>query len=173
MTEACWPHVFLGHPPLHGGLLILYFRADVKRLAEEGKRFPFPRPERCPGCRGRRIWVHSYVPRYFEGYVRPLWTIKYRCRDCGAVHTLRPGSFWARFRWSIRTILRALRHKLRHRRWLGSLSRQLQQYWFHGLRMQASRTRNRAGPGLEALGDLLTRDVVPVTHAVQCERRHV
>jgi len=97
MTEACWPHVFLGHPPLHGGLLILYFRADVKRLAEEGRRFPFPRPERCPGCRGRRVWVHSYVPRYFEGYVRPLWTKKYQCGDCGAVHTLRPSSFWARF----------------------------------------------------------------------------
>jgi len=158
------------HPPQHGRLLVLHFRVDVKRLAEEGKRYPWPRPGRCPQCQGRRVWVHGYVLRYIEGSVQPIWTIRYRCRDCGAVHTLRPAAFWARFRYSIQTILRALRHKILQGRWLKTLSRQLQQYWFHGFRFQSSRVRNRAGPGLAVLGDLLRRDLVPVTHAIQCER---
>jgi len=173
VTGACWQHVFPGHPPLHGPLLVLHFRAEVKRLAEEGKRYPWPRPARCPRCRGRRLWVHSYVPRYFEGYFQPIWTIKYRCADCAAVHTLRPASFWPRFRYSIRTILRALRHKILHGRGLKTLSRQLQEYWHHGLRFQASKLRNRAGPGLEVLADLLRGNLVPVTHSIQCEIRRL
>ena len=166
MTGACWLHVFPGHPP-YGGLLVLHFRVEVKRLAEEGKLYPWPRPERCPRCRGRRVWVHGYVPRYFEGFPRPLWTVKYRCRDCLAVHTLRPSGFWPKFRYSIRTILQALRHKIVHGRWLETLSRQLQQYWYRGLRFQGCRVRNRAGPGLEVLGELLRLKLVPVTHAIQ------
>lgn len=172
MTGACWTHVFPGHPP-QSKVLVLYFRVDVKRLAKKGKFFAWPRPGHCPGCRGRRLWVHGYVPRYFEGWVQPIWVIKYRCVDCGAVHTLRPSAFWARFRHSIRTVLRALRHRILHGRWLKGLSRQLQQYWFRGFRFQSSRVRNRAGPGLDVLGDLLRRDLVPVSHAIQCERRSV
>ena len=172
MTGACWPHVLPGHPP-YDGLLILHLRVDVKRLAEEGKRYPWPRPARCPRCQGRRVWVHGYVPRYFEGYVQPIWTIKYRCEDCAAVHTLRPASFWPRFRYCVQTILRALRHKILHGRGLKTLSRQLQRYWYQGLRFQASKLRNRAGPGLDVLADLLRRNGVPVTHSIQCEIRRL
>lgn len=153
--------------------MVLHFRADVKRLAEEGKRYSWPRPGRCPRCQGRRVWVHSYVPRYFEGYVQPIWTIKYRCEDCAAVHTLRPASFWSRFRYAIRTILRALRYKILYGRGLKNLSRQLQRYWYQGFRIQASRLRNRAGPGLGILEGLLRRDLVPVTHAIQSEMRRL
>jgi len=172
MTGTCWTHVFPGHPP-DSGLLVLLFGADVKRLAEEGKRYPWPRPGRCPRCQGRRVWVHSYVPRYFEGYVRPIWTIKYRCQDCAAVHTLRPNGFWARFRYSAQTILRALRHGIRQGRTLKTLSRQLQQYWSRGFRFQASRIRNRAGPGLGVLAGLLRGGLVPVTHSIQSEIRRL
>ena len=172
MTGACWRHVFPGHPP-YGGLLIIHFRVDVKRLAEEGRSYSWPRPGRCPRCQGRRVWVHSYVPRYFEGYVEPIWTIKYRCEDCAAVHTLRPASFWPRFRYTIRTILRALRSKILHGQEIKNLSRQLQKYWSRGFRIQASKLRNRAGPGLDVLADLLRRHLVPVTHAIQSEMRRL
>lgn len=172
MTGACWRHVFPGHPP-NGGLLVLHFRVDVKRLAEEGKRYPWPRPARCPRCRGRRVWIHSYVPRYFEGHVFPIWMIKYRCEDCAAVHTLRPAAFWPRFRYRLQTILRALRHRILQGQALKTLSRQLQRYWYHGLRIQASRLRNRAGPGLGDLAGLLGRGLVPATHSIQCEMRRL
>lgn len=173
MTGPCWPHVFAGHPPLHGGVLIIYFWVDVKRLEEEGRRYPWPRPGRCPRCGGRRVWAHGYETRYFESSVDPLWTKKFRCEDCTAVHTLRPASHWARFRYSVQTILGALRHKILHGRWLATLSRQLQQYWFHGLRIQASRIRNRAGPTLEVLADLVRRDRIVATHAIQGERQYL
>jgi hypothetical protein len=173
MTEACWQHVFPGHPPQQGPLLVLHFRVEVKRLVEEEKRYPWPRPARCPRCRGRRLWGHGYVRRYFEGFVFPLWMKRWRCPDCRGVHTARLGAFWPRFRYSIQTILRALRHKILHGRGLAYLSRQLQDYWYQGLRFQASQLRNRAGPGLDVLADLLRRGLVPVTHTIQSERRRL
>jgi len=103
----------------------------------------------------------------------PLWTKKFRCEDCRAVHTLRPAGFWARFRYSVQTILQALRQKILRGRWLATLSRQVQQYWFHGLRIQASRVRNRAGPTMGVLDDLVRRDLVVATHMIQSERRRL
>ena len=89
------------------------------------------------------------------------------------MHTLRPASFWPRFRYAIRTILRALRYKILYGRGLKNLSRQLQRYWDQGFRIQASRLRNRAGPGLGILEGLLRRDLIPVTHAIQSEMRRL
>jgi len=117
MTGPCWRHAAPGHPP-KGGLLVLYFRVDVKRLVEAGRDFPWPRPARCPSCRGSRLWGHGYAGRYFQDEVRPVWLKRYRCPDCQAVHILRPASYRARFRYSIRTILRSLGRKIRQGRWL-------------------------------------------------------
>jgi len=89
------------------------------------------------------------------------------------VHTLRPASFWPRFRYRVQTILRALRQKILYGRGLKTLSRQLQRYWSQGLRFQASKLRNRAGPGLAVLADLLRRHLVPVTHSIHSEIRRL
>jgi len=170
MAGPCWRHAAPGHPP-KGGLLVLHFRVDVKRLREVGRGYPWPRPARCPSCRGARLWGHGYAGRYFEGDAYPVWLKRYRCPDCRAVHILRPASYWARFRYSIRTILRSLGRKIGQDRWLPMPSRQAQQYWWRGFRIQASRVRNRDRPGWADLGSLLARNLIPVTHAIQRERR--
>lgn len=149
--------------------LILHFVVEVKRLVEEGKDFCWPRPERCPGCEGRRLWGHGYVQRYFEGWSEGIWIKRYRCPDCRAVHTLRPGRFYKGFYYSIWTILGSLLNRIIHGRWVRCLSRQLQQYWWRGLRRQASRFQNVKVPNRVTLGRLLGEGICPVTHSFKCE----
>ena len=158
---------FPDRPSQKSDTLILHFAVDVKRLGQEGKDFPWPRPERCARCEGRRLWGHGYVQRYFEGCSEGIWVKRYRCPDCGAVHTLRPDGFYRGFHYSIWTILVSLLNRIIHSRWLKCLSRQAQQYWFNGLRFQASRYSNCKDPGAASLG-LFSQNIIPVTHSLQC-----
>ena len=102
-------------------LLVLHVAVDVQRLVELGKKYPWPRPERCLSCKSSRVWGHGYVQRYFEGFVRPLWIRRLRCPDCRTVYTLRPDLFYRGFRYSVRTILSSLTTKITDGFWLPSL----------------------------------------------------
>jgi len=122
-----------------------------------------------PDVEGLRLWGHGYVRRYFEGFTSGLWMKRYRCPDCEGVHTCRPEEFYRGFHYSIVSILLALLSKVTRNRWLRSVSRQAQQYWWRGFRFQASWRCNRRHPGLEALRELLRLGCVPATHGLQCE----
>ena len=61
---------------------------------------------------------------------------RWRCVDCGAVHTMRPASHWRGFWATIVLIMSSLRAKVEGRRWLAEVSRQRQQYWWHGFQRQ-------------------------------------
>jgi len=156
-------------PSTKNDSLILHFDVDVKRLVEEGKDFPWPRPHRCPCCQGRRLWGHGYAYRYFEGFSHGLWMKRYRCPDCGAVHTLRPRQFYKGFHYSRLSILLSLLSRIIHGRWLKCLPRQVQQYWFKGLRFQASRGRNRKHLDVDVLSRLFGQNIILVTHSFQSE----
>ena len=156
-------------PSQKGFSLILHFAVDVKRLVREGKEYPWLKPPRCPCCDGLRLWGHGYVLRYFEGISFGLWMKRFRCPDCRAVHTCRPVGFYRGFSYSIETILLSLLEKIHHGRWLRCLSRQSQQYWWRGLRLQASRLQNLINPDMAVLRTLLGAGQIPVTHCVQRE----
>ncbi len=156
-------------PSPKGSLLILHFAVDVKRLIEEGKDYPWPRAHRCPGCQGVRLWGHGYVFRYFEGVSCGLWMKRFRCPDCGAVHSARPREFDRGFHYSRLSILLSLLSRLVDGRWLRCLARQAQQYWYRGLRLQASRWKNCRRPTLSSLRRLMRRGLCPSTHRFQCE----
>lgn len=149
--------------------LILHFSVDVKRLVEEGKDFCWPRPEKCPRCEGRRLWGHGYVRRYFEGWCEGIWIKRYRCPDCRAIHTLRPERFYKGFYYSMWTILPSILNRMVHSRYLKCLSRQAQQYWWKGLRKQASRFHNVKVPDRLTLGKLFLEGIIPVSHSFKCE----
>jgi hypothetical protein len=65
---------------------------NLKQIHEQGRHFPWPRPECCPRCRNWQVWGHGYVERYFDGYCEALLLKCYRCPACGCVITLRPES---------------------------------------------------------------------------------
>jgi hypothetical protein len=111
--------------------------ASVAQIMSQGKLYPWLRPERCPRCGGQRLWGHGYVPRYFDGFPEPTWVKRWRCPDCGAVHTCRPASHWRRFLAPISIILASLVAKLAGLRWPHGESRQRQQYWYCGYLIQS------------------------------------
>ena len=156
-------------PSPKSNTLILHFAVDVKRLVEEGKDFCWLRPNRCPRCEGQRLWGHGYVWRYFEGFVHGLWMKRYRCPDYRAVHTCRPQEFYRGFHYSRLSILLVFPNRIIYGRLVRCLSRQVQQYWWRGLRFQASRVHNVKVPNRVTLGQLLREDIIPVSHSIQRE----
>lgn len=156
-------------PSTKGILLIRSFEVDVKRLVEEGKNFYWPRPAQCPRCKGRRLWGHGYVQRYFEGWCEGIWIKRYRCPDCRAVHTLRPERFYKGFYYSIWAILLSILNRIIHSRWLKCLSRQVQQYWYKGLCFQSCRHSTLKDPDIGVFKGLISQNIIPVTHSFQYE----
>jgi len=148
--------------------VVLHVSIDVKQLYELGKEYPWPRPKRCYSCQSSRIWGHGYVQRYFEGYIRPFWIKRYRCPDCRTVYTLRPDLFCMRFRYPLRIILYSLITKILCLRFIPSIPRQNQQYWYKGLIFQASRTHNVPSPDMLALKDIVSCNIIPASHSFKC-----
>jgi hypothetical protein len=85
------------------------------------------------------------------------------------VHTCRPREFYRGFQYSRLSILLSLLSKIIHNRWLKCLSRQVQQYWWRGLRFQASRFQNVKIPDRVNLGQLLRSNIIPASHSIQRE----
>ena len=117
--------------------MVLPVSVSVAEILSQGKRYSWLRPGRCPRCGGSRLWGHGFVPRYFDGVPEPVWVKRWRCPDCGAVHTCRPRSHWRRFLAPISVILASLGAKLAGLRWPQGENRQRQQYWYHGYLIQS------------------------------------
>jgi hypothetical protein len=125
----------------------------------QGKLFPWPRPGWCPRCGGARLWGHGFVFRFFDGCAAALPMKRWRCPDCGAVHTCRPADYWRRFLASIETITASLTAKIAGGQWRTEVSRQRQQGWYRGFRIQ-SLAGGLPGMGLDGL---LAAGLIPPT----------
>lgn len=148
--------------------MILYSEVSVKEIFEKGKDYAWVRPERCPKCGSGRLWGHGYVARYFEGFKEAVWMKRWRCADCGGVHTTRPEGFWRRFQHSVEKIVKSLKEKLSAGRWLGEISRQVQQYWRRGFGRQCVREgESLRRKGLEILERMIEKQVMAATHSLE------
>lgn len=136
--------------------LVLYFSVEVKELFALGKSYPWEKPRRCQACAGGRLWGHGFATRYFEGFSEALWIKRYRCPECGAVHSARPESYASRFRQRSSEILRSLANKISVGKWLSSITRQNQQYWLKAARRKLSTYSNVRLPTLKALEGLFS-----------------
>ena len=147
--------------------MILYFPIDVNLLEKQREQYPWPRPPWCPRCRSPRLWGHGYVPRYFDDFPGALLLKRYRCPDCGAVHTLRPHLYDRRFQVIWFTIFLSLLKKITLGGWLSGMSRQRQQYWWRGFKKHASRKQNfSAEAALATLVTLFEAEPLLATHAL-------
>jgi ribosomal protein S27AE len=102
------------------------------------------------------------VGRYFDGFQEALSMKRWRCPECGAVHTVRPSSHWRGFWAGVEMILSSLKAKLAGERWLPQVSRQRQQYWWRGYQLQRH-LRGRPAPWTE----LLRQQVILATHSLR------
>lgn len=149
--------------------MILYFNINVKDLFRLGKAYPWVKPDRCPKCKGIRLWGHGFVQRCFRGYSKKIWLKRYRCPDCNRVHTIRPANYWSRFHYCRFIILRCLLKKIRYKKWASSISYQAQQYWFKGLIFQSSIYKNTGFPTEGTLRVLFSKPIIPASHSIKSE----
>ena len=120
--------------PQNGRILIFFVAAKIKEIFSLGRRYPWPRPEHCPRCEGRRVWGHGYALAYFDGFEEGLWLRRYRCPECGCVMRLRPEGYLSRFQASLESIRLSLSHRLLRGRWPPCLSRSRQRHWMKALK---------------------------------------
>jgi hypothetical protein len=140
-------------------LLLLYSMADVKAIFERGKRYPWPRPQHCPKCKGQRLWGHGYAARYFEGFMEPLWVKRYRCPDCQGVHTYRPSQYFERYRHTVAVVIVSVLNKIMHDRWVRCISRQNQLWWYRSVWAWCSRQQAVAKLEVEHLRQYVSERV--------------
>ena len=156
-----------GYPLYQTYSLIIYFVVNVNTLIELGKQYSWPRLKRCLVCGGSRVWGHGYVRRFFDGTEEALWLKRYRCPDCSKVYTVRPKSHYRNF-WASRiTILKSIFNKLIHNSWITGVSRQRQQYWFKGFKLQAMRHETPRKLSVDVLLRLYTANIIVVTHSLK------
>ena len=132
-----------------------------------GKKYPWPCPPWCPRCRSPRLWGHGYVRRYFDDFAQALCLKRYRCPDCGAIHTLRPHLYDRGFQVIWFTIFLSLLKKITLGQWLWGVSRQRQQYWWRGFKKHASRKQNFSNEtALATLVTLFEAEHLLATHSL-------
>lgn len=141
---------------------LLICRIDLEKNQELGKQFRWRRPETCPSCSGSRLWGHGYVIRYFVEFAAGLWMKRWRCPDCGAVHTARPKQYSPGVHYPKDLQLASLREKLAGNPFLGTIPRQVQQHWVKTFRHMCRRTSNWHDPAAVLRG-LLEKDQFHLT----------
>ena len=116
------------------GILIIFVAVKIKEIFILGRKYPWPRPGKCPRCRDTRVWGHGFALAYFDGLSEGVFLKRYRCPGCGCVIRLRPKGYFARFQASIQTIRFSLSRRLGRGRWPPGLSRSRQRHWLRALR---------------------------------------
>ena len=92
---------------------------------------------------------------------------RWRCVECGAVHTVRQASHWRGFWAGIVLIMASLQGKISGAPWRTEISRQRQQYWWRGYQRQ-----RRVAGAPASLSELLEQRVIVSTHSLgfRCQR---
>lgn len=128
--------------------MICAVTADLKKIHQKGRFYPWVRPACCPRCQNWRVWGHGFVERYFDGFVEALPLKCYRCPGCGCVITLRPDSHFPRIRAPISLIRSHLFHRLETCRWpASSFSRSRLRHWLVHLRCRVKAFLTEAWEG--------------------------
>jgi hypothetical protein len=71
---------------------------------------------------------------------------RWRCPDCGAVHTARPCEYPAGFQYPDKIINRSLLTKLKGNPFVLDIPRQNQQYWMKAFKFQSQQLANWLSP---------------------------
>lgn len=92
---------------------------------------------------------------------------RYRCAQCRAVHTIRPLGYWRKFIAPVEAVVRSVRNKIEHGRWVGEWSRQRQQYWWRGFRLRLTAWGIPTEPTVKKLWELLRAGLIVATHSLE------
>lgn len=147
--------------------IIKYNKINVKEIFENGKNFPWKKPQNCPQCGSSTLWGHGFVERYFAGINGIVYLKRYRCPCCRAVHVCYPGGYWRGFSYSLTIIIKCILKKIKYQKWLSDISREIQYYWYKGFLFQMKRSENFLKPTKKIFIDLIRDKIIPVTHSIK------
>lgn len=150
-------------------LLILFMDLCVKTLAELGRKYPWQRPERCPRCKGVRVWGHGFVQAYFDQTGTGCVFLKrYRCPECRVVIRVRPSGYWKRIQASVAAAGQCVLYRIGRGRWPPGSNPARGRHWLRALKRQV-RTHlgmSYAESLAQGFEELLRRGVCAVSRAV-------
>lgn len=148
--------------------MVIFFSVILKELSEKGRRYSWPRLERCPRCGACTVWGHGYVSAFFDGFNQPVLLRRYRCSDCRCVIRCRPSGYFKRFQASIDKIRASISSKAEKGSWLSDISRTRQAHWWRALKRRTTaffgNTFHRVM--VENFDRLISRGQVPVSRAI-------
>jgi hypothetical protein len=145
--------------------MIIWVGVDFKQLLQLGKKYHWQHPSSCPVCSGR-VWGHGFVWRYFAAAADGCWIKRYRCPDCGQVHTLRPEGYWPRCWQGQEETRRSLEERLATGSWPRGMPRQRGGHWLRGLRRQVKKWlgfEEKIFP--DGFEELVMQRIVPVSRS--------
>jgi hypothetical protein len=141
----------------------------VKTLMEQGRKYRWKRPERCPKCKSVGVWGHGYVSAYFdEAGSQSVFLKRYRCPECGVVIRLRPGGYWRGIQASIVEVRQCVLSRLEKGRWPPGSNSARGRHWLRALKRQVRTQLGMSYADELAQGflELLRRGVCAVSRAV-------
>jgi len=146
--------------------MILFVCAKLNEIYEQGSRYRWIKPERCPRCGSVRIWGHGHVLAYFDGFVEGLLLRRFRCPDCRCIIRMRPKGYFRRFHAAIHTIRSCLMRRLSEGKWDEALSSSRQRHWLCALKRKAAALFGLYVDLPEAFERLMQRGVIAVSRAI-------
>ena len=148
--------------------MIVSFCVSIKEIVEQGRDFPWPRPESCSQCHGNRVWGHGFVGALFDGFVEQVLLRRWRCPDCRCVMRARPSGYFARIQASAESIRSSIACRLKTGRWPPGLSRSRQGYWLRSLvrQIEAHLKDERVSGPIEGFDRLIGKGIIPVCRSI-------
>jgi hypothetical protein len=118
--------------------MIVEVADDVKEIQakDNGRGYAWPRPDRCLGCSGVRVWGHGFVWAFFDSLVEGLYVRRYRCPCCGCVMRMKPAGYFRGFSVTAAMIRSSVASRLERGSWLGGMGRSRQGNWLRALMRQ-------------------------------------
>ena len=148
--------------------MIIFFPVKLKKLLALGRKYPWPKPGRCPNCNGCRIWGHGFVTAWFDDFNQAIEIKRCRCPDCSCIIRFRPKGFFKRFQADIATIRSSIFIKVHTGKWNPGISRTRQCHWFRALlrNIGAYLTDTRDKGIVAAFDELVKMGRIPVSRSI-------
>jgi hypothetical protein len=148
--------------------MVIFFSPKFKELIALGRKYPWPKPQRCLRCNGFRLWGHGFVLPWFDGFNQPIEIKRCRCPDCDCIFRFRPEGYFKRFQADISTIRSSIAGKVHAGKWEPQISRSRQCHWFRALlrKIKAYLTDTWDQGIMAAFDELIKMGLVPVSRSI-------
>ncbi len=149
--------------------MIIECDLSIKDILEQGKKFNWIKPAKCPCCEDSVLWGHGVVFCFFAPLSSGIYLKRYRCNSCGSVIKLRPIGFFKGFQTSTDTIKKSIRERLTKKQILYDSPRANQDYWLRNLKKNVRAILGEEWKHrlLEGFDKLLKKGLIPVSCSIR------